>query len=156
MPAQTVGLVNAEAALLSIIWAGGCTPWKPRACLHSCSSEWYTRWPLAPAAQPATFPHAWKAPGLFLRLIRHKWAFHWHQSHGPAPSTFIYLLLPRLCARCQHHAVPHSPALKWARNGRQHQLLCHLTYRRAGERQGEGHYQKPLGYTDLLEVGCFL
>lgn len=67
----------------------------------------------------------------------------------------IYLLLPRLCAHCQHHAVPHSPVQKRARKGLRHQLLCHLTYRRAAERQGKVHQQKCLEYTDLLAWDVF-
>lgn len=80
-------LGTADTALLSIYKVDEHNETLPpsSACLALLTNK--PEWLLALAAPQVIFPHAWKAPRLFLRLIRHKRAFHWHQSCMPAPST---------------------------------------------------------------------
>lgn len=86
----------------------------------------YSEWLLTLAALQAIFPHAWKAPGLFLRLIRHKCLFT-DTSHAclhlpPRLSSLAKALCP-LPAVCRApHSLPEGRLHQGAHN--RHSISC--------------------------------
>lgn len=105
--------------------------WVLNASPFICMSGLFNRYPerlLALAALQAIFHYAWKAPGLFLILIRHKCLFI-DTSHAclhlpPRSSSPAKALCPLPAVCCAPYSLSWRQAAPRSTQQEQHQLLC--------------------------------